>query len=292
MKRSKLISAAIWTLVGIVTLFIARGLWQKGALVNASSAGNVTAINLHLCLGADPNTRDELTNPVLLLAIQGGHADAAATLIRAGADPNAPDRFGTTPLLAALNQTSSKPLFQEIAVKLIAKGADVRARGKSATAVTVALHTPDISMLKLVLDKGGDPNPAYLGAQIPLSIAVGIRSLERTKLLLDRGANPNYLGEPRLQTSRSIVMTPLISAAYSGQTDYVELLLERGAAPNQRMSDGESALDVVEREMKWESHRTVPKGQRDPWAGIQRDLPGVVRVLLKHGAKRTTRIGK
>jgi hypothetical protein len=59
----------------------------------------------------------------------------------------------------------------------------------------------------------------------------------RMKLILAMGANAD---EPACQSNRCL--TPLIAAAMAGQSDAVQLLLDRGANVNRKLTRGQTAL--------------------------------------------------
>ena len=67
----------------------------------AADAGNVGAIELLIANGADTEPMSTAGMTSLLLAIGGGHEDAALALINGGAEVDRPDGNGTTPLTYA-----------------------------------------------------------------------------------------------------------------------------------------------------------------------------------------------
>lgn len=102
-----------------------------------------------------------------------------------------------------------------------------------------------------------------------LLVAVGQRDLKQIKRLVAKGANPDaefvdhaeQMEEPICDPG--MLLTPLISAARSGDTDVVRTLIALGANPNHKGRSGETAL---------------------LWA-IADSRPGVTRFLLAKGAK-------
>lgn len=102
-----------------------------------------------------------------------------------------------------------------------------------------------------------------------LLVAVGRRDLKEIKKLVAKGANldaefvdhADVMEEPI--SDAGMLLTPLISAARSGDTDVVRTLLTLGAKPNHKGRSGETAL-------LW----AVADGRSD-----------TVRVLLAWGAK-------
>jgi ankyrin repeat protein len=82
-----------------------------------------------------------------------------------------------------------------------------------------------------------------LGARVlpeALRIAVIYSRIEMVKLLLERGVDPN----PHSERGRG--HTPLMHAAHDGKLEYVRLLLEAGADVHVKNDDGCTALDAAE----------------------------------------------
>jgi ankyrin repeat protein len=144
--------------------------------------------------GARPGTS------ALLLAVENGHFQLAASLLEAGADPN-DQRSGFTPLHAMTwvrkpnrgeDDGDPAPLGSgslsslEFIKKLVKSGADVNARltsGKGGaglfnkigvTPFMMAASTADISYMRLLVELGADPNIANVDRCTPLMVACGI----------------------------------------------------------------------------------------------------------------------
>ena len=105
-------------------------------------------------------------------------------LLDLGADPNYPDCDGFPSLLAALS--SGRPETGEI--------------------------------LRLLLDRGANPDQRGFNDWTPLHHAVALRDLKALKLLLDRGADPT------LRTRIDDLSTPLEDARTLGFVEAVSLL--------------------------------------------------------------------
>ncbi|KAH7160547.1 ankyrin repeat-containing domain protein [Dactylonectria estremocensis] len=105
--------------------------------------------------------------------------------------------------------------------------------------------------VRQLLARDADPNcsvidEAYRDASKPLVAACRCVSLENVKMLLDAGADPNLEAQSGIIPSvaaftpvgsqiiwtRDEYGTPLIAASATGQTDFVDLLLEHGATIN------------------------------------------------------------
>jgi uncharacterized protein len=106
------------------------------------------------------------------------------------------------------------------------------------TALHLAVFAKQPKAVRLLLDRGADVDALSTGqiARVPpLGTAVFVRSPPLARLLLDAGADVNRQGAGGF--------TALHSAAQSGDVELVKLLLERGADPGMRASDGTRAVD-------------------------------------------------
>ena len=79
-------------------------------------------------------------------------------------------------------------------------------------------------VVKLLLDRGAEPNMADQYGGTPLHFAALEGHKDVVQLLLDGGAEPNMADEHEF--------TPLHLAAFKGHKDVVQLLLDKGAQPN------------------------------------------------------------
>jgi uncharacterized protein len=138
------------------------------------------------------------SNEVLRLAVRNDDRAAAGALIRSGADVKAADRYGITPLYLACSNAS-------------------------------------VSMIRLLLDAGADPNAAYpSNGETPLMTVIRAEdNPQAIQLLLDRGAAVNakdtVVGE-----------TALMWAVRENRPDTVKLLLAHGAEVDVRTRVGQA----------------------------------------------------
>ncbi len=127
-----------------------------------------------------------------------------------------------------------------------------------------AIERHDTAAVAALLQKGADPNEPKAEGWRPLHTAIGRidvgGSIEVVKLLMQHGADVNAWDEGHHET-------PILSAC-DEEPESVEparLLLEAGANPNVRRSDGESPLRLAAR------YKNV----------------ALAELLLKHGAAET-----
>lgn len=207
-------------------------------------------------------------------AVLDGDLDRLRTLIQRGADVEG-RLDGLTPLQMAASIGNV-----EIARFLLAKGADVNARGPGGrTALDMAMghmwfrsHLP---VVELLLSKGANPNLGRQDGVTPLFYAARYGDPGAAKLLLKHGADPRHRskggatalhwacgsGRKRsLDVARLLIdagadvnartaagNTPLRWAVERKRVELAALLLDRGADPTIRSSDGKTPLERAKR---------------------------------------------
>jgi ankyrin repeat protein len=205
--------------------------------------------------------RGRSTTP-LLLAIENGHFELAADLMKAGANPN--DRPAGFTALHAITWVR-KPIrgdgdppphgsgnldSLEIVRQLVAYGADINAllekgtsgRGKfnttSSTSFLMAARNCDVPLMRLLVDLGADPRLPNADKSPPLLAATGVGALgdgdeaagteeeavEAARVLLDLGADIDAVDDNG--------ETAMHGAAYQSRSKLAEFLATRGADIN------------------------------------------------------------
>jgi ankyrin repeat protein len=241
------------------------------ALTFAVREGKVDVVDLLLTAGADLQAPMEPkrgggravrsgTSP-LILAIENGHFELAAHLIRKGADPN-DQRSGYAPLhvLTWVRKPnrgdgedgdpaplgSGRMTSLQLARFLVESGADVNVRltkgnggpgrlnPKGATPFLMAADTADVPYLRLLLELGADPTLRNIDEATPLMAAAGLGTmapgeeagtedecLEAMQFLLDLGADINAVDNNG--------ETVMHGAAYKGSEKLVRFVASHGA---------------------------------------------------------------
>ena len=269
----------------LLTTFPRAGLTP---LLFAARQGALQAAGVLVAAGADLNLPDPDGIAPLSLAIRNGHDDVAAFLIEKGANVNAADSAGRTPLYTAVDvhtldwiqnrpaPKSSGPLNSLDVVKLLLdRGADPNAQLKAAppgwkgdavaaqntfggvlgpgtTAFVRAAKNADLALMRLLLEKGANPNLTTRNHTTALMAAVGGLGrkyganlqvtpeeeksvIEAATLCLERGADVNAANDAGL--------TALHGAAMLGANGLVQFLAHRGAKLDAKAGQGRTPLD-------------------------------------------------
>jgi len=100
--------------------------------------------------------------------------------------------------------------------------------------LVVACRRENIDMLKLLIDKGADPNMSDDIGITALNISSSHGYIESVKYLLEVGANPNI--------SDDCGYSPLINSSLNNNDDIIEILINAGADINSINNRHETAL--------------------------------------------------
>jgi uncharacterized protein len=189
--------------------------------LNALKTGNVVTVTQ--LLESDPTILGKSEDGVspVLLALYHGQRDIARLLIdrgaplsfhdacAAGVNDLAKRMLGDDPSLLDRHSSDGYPplglaIFfgnRELARVLVGEGADVNTASTNAQKVAplhAAAAVCDLEMMRILLDRGADPNARQQMGYTPLHTAASRGDIEMAKLLLSYGATRDMRGEDGL----------------------------------------------------------------------------------------------
>ena len=274
--------AAFWDSLEVVQILLERGAdiesrndeGQTPLHMMCSFDFGTDVAQLLLERGANVNARDDNLDTPLLAAVRAQNLDAARIFLAHGAEPNVKNKDGKTSL-HILPACAWEPIFEpnllELASFVLQRGADVNAQDKhEKTPLHVAMELGLSKVAQILLEHGAEHNVVNKDGQTPLHLAfepqfdskndAEILIASATRLLLQRGADVNAQDKDHT--------TPLLLAIQRKMYDITRVLLARGAKPNVKNVDGKAPL-----------HLLLEGNFTD-----EDDIPGLVRLLLEHGA--------
>jgi ankyrin repeat protein len=195
------------------------------ALMHATAVGDVRMVQVLLDHQGDVNARNKAGATALLWA--SGDLDKVRALVDRGADVNARADSGRTPLMIAVGSPGAAAVVK----LLIEKGADVRYSHQGFTVLMAAAETGDRAVVRLLLAGGAD---------VKARNRVGYTALHAAALAGNRGVVEDLLAHGADVNASDTLQgrTPLLWAANSGRGDLVKLLLVHGADVSARESLG------------------------------------------------------
>ena len=248
-------------------------------LLYAARDGRAEIARMLIAVGVKVNTPDANKITPLLMAITNNQPDMADLLIQNGAEINAVDFWGRTPLWAAVemrdieysrngeHNVDRERLLQLIRT-LLDRGANPNARTAEVpptrrflmglgdlswvdftgqTPFLRAALSGDLTVMKLLLEKGADPNIPTASDTTALMAAAGVNwalaqtftedmatQLEAVKLCLEKGADVN--------AANSMGLTAVFGAANRGADDILAFLVERGARLDVKDKQGRTPM--------------------------------------------------
>lgn len=265
--------------LGVAKLFIASGVDIEAVTASgetplqiATAYNRVEMVRLLVDSKANLAATNHIGNP-LHYAISEKHEELTRLMIEWGAEIEARDRDGDAPLaLAAMKG------FRPAVQLLLERGADVHAKSnEDRTALHHAASQGHADLVALLLDSGAKVNALTIYCQTPLNRAAVKGRLDVTRLLVERKADieitdrwgatamfraarnnrPNivkFLIEAGADLDKDIKTAhggdaagnaPLHTAAWRGNKDVVEALLEACADYTAKNQEGQTPVQVA-----------------------------------------------
>jgi ankyrin repeat protein len=248
-------------------------------LLYAAREGRFDSAKLLIAAKADVNQTEANGVTPLLMAISNDHIDLARYLLDHGAGVNTADWWGRTPLWTAVELRDrdfgrnsehdiDRAALLDLIKTMIDRGANVNARTKEyvpirrwimplndiswvdftgQTPFLRAALSGDITVMRLLLEKGADPNIPTFAGTTALMAAAGVNwaenqtyteskenLMEALKLCVEKGADVN--------ARNSMGITAVIGAANRGSDDQIEYLVQRGAKLDVKDKEGRTPL--------------------------------------------------
>jgi ankyrin repeat protein len=192
---------------------VARFLLQKGGLIDA---------------------QDSKKRTPLCWAAATGSFKVASLLLNQRANIHHADIEKVTPLLGAARAGS-----ESLISSLVARGADVNSMSYSGdTPLSRVIEANLVESVRLLLCTGAGVNEGT-NPNHPLNLATSMGSKDIVHLLISAGSNVDQ------RDASSEQLTPVAYAARNGWTDIVQLLLDKGANPNNTRLGSQSALSYA-----------------------------------------------
>lgn len=202
---------------------------------------------------------DEYFKPTILIqAIKYKQTDIINYLLENNADVNL--AFGySTPLIEAILMHD-----RELARKLIDLGADVNLAAELTgfTPLMASAILRDITITELLIEKNADIEARDDNDINALIYAVNFDNEDMVKLLLEKGADANTVAKIENEHTE-ISPTPLMNAAYKGNTNIINMLLENNADINYAADFGITALMMAANFNRFESAKILLENNAD-----------------------------
>src|SRR5437667_4475542 len=243
-SRTDRVDAVRLLLVAGANVNAAEAYQQETALMWAAAEGHMDVVKTLLEVGADPNRKGHVNAledrkhadyttggfTALMFAVRNGHEEVAQALIKGGADPNLTNGDGATAMMVAIVNDRF-----DLAGQLLNLGADAN-DGSLYFAVDMHDATTDMR--------------ARDGSRLRANHPNKLTALDLVKLLLDRGADPNkpFVGQLHSTTlccGDDINGSAFYRAAVASDVEVLKLMIARGAriewSPSEVKKEGRGA---------------------------------------------------
>jgi ankyrin repeat protein len=195
--------------------------------------------------GADPDSVDKEGRSALSWSTRPTQNPILDLLVNAGADPNIADKELKLPIHYAAKFGKSR----EVVAALLKRTRNPDSVDKDGTsALTWALWSADcLPTVKLLVDAVSDINAGGGIFGSPLGAASRYCSSSIMKMVLEKGGDPMIQGGEYGSSLGCLLQRPFSELNFEDDILCLELLLSHGADPNMRTNEGEQALHTAAR---------------------------------------------
>ena len=263
-------------------------------LLKAVDDGNLILVTLLVNNKININLPDEKGWTAFLKAVDNKHPVIAKLLIDYGVDYNKDYKTlnGFNYLMAFC-----KANLPEKVIELLEQGSDLNESDSTGkTALHYAAEYTGVATIKLLIEKGADIFAKSKIEETVLHFAVENKDVEVAKLFIELGIDMEAKTIKKDDPMADYKQTALNYAAWSSNTEVVELFLKNGAIVNTTTSQGITALWAAARQGDLDTVKVLMKYNADPYfetprgnaIDIARDRGGnnIAKYIKKEMIKR------
>lgn len=203
------------------------GLTREKQFLKAVKGGSLGQVKRFIDLGVNVNAQDSKGSPALHKAVLRGSLSMAALLLEHNANIKGQNQSAQTPLHIAASRGD-----RAMVALLLEHGAGVNASSMGRTPLHLAVQRGKLDVAALLLEKGADANARDYRDSRPLHVAVSRGDRAMVALLLKKGA--------KVDTREGL--SGMTALHYAATPDIAILLLDRGAAINNKDASGRTPL--------------------------------------------------
>jgi len=228
------------------SVFAFAGLMAQAepAIVDAAMNGDLKTVRTLVRQAVDINATQPDGMTALHWAVERRDLPMMNVLLEAGAKHDLTNRTGARPLYLAATNGDAAAI-----ARLLEAGEDANAllTAEGESVLMLTSQTGNAEAVKVLLDRGANPNTQQLRGQTALMWAAAEGHADVVKLLLARGADPGLSSTASTKPERRPPggMTALLFASRQGKLEAARALLDAGADINAAGADNTSALLIA-----------------------------------------------